>query len=59
MFRILIILIAIVSTIPVDAQNEVIGGCVKKDEKTRGINVRKHFHMPAIFFSYIVEVRKQ
>ena len=48
MFRILIIFFAIVSTIPVDAQNEVIGGCVKKDEKTRGINAGKHFPMYSV-----------
>ena len=30
MLRILVIIVALASTISVDAQNEVVGGCVKK-----------------------------
>ena len=41
--RILIIIFALVSTTIVDAQNEVIGGCVKKDGMASGINATSRF----------------
>ena len=48
MLRILIIFFAIVSTISVDAQNEVIGGCVKKGGMANGINATKRFPMYSV-----------
>ena len=48
MLRIFIIVLAIVSTISVDAQNEVIGGCVKKDGMASGINTTKRFPMYSV-----------
>ena len=48
MLRIFIIVLAIVSTISVDAQNEVIGGCVKKDGMVSGINTTKRFPMYSV-----------
>ena len=37
-----------VSTFSVDAQNEVIGGCVKKDGIASGINATKRFPMYSV-----------
>ena len=49
MLRILIIsIIALVSTISVDAQNEVIGAYVKKDGTESGINVTSRFPMYSV-----------
>ena len=48
MLRIIIIIWGILSTISVDAQNEVIGGCVKKDGIASGINATKRFPMYSV-----------
>jgi beta-lactamase class A len=48
MLRILIIIFVLVFTIPVDAQNEVIGGCVKKDSTEIGINITNRFPMYSV-----------
>jgi len=48
MLRILIIIVALVSTITVDAQNEVIGGYVKKDGTESGINATSRFPMYSV-----------
>ena len=48
MIRILLIIIVLVSTIPVDAQNEVVGGCVKKDGVASGINITSCFPMYSV-----------
>ena len=48
MLRIIIIIFGILSTISVDAQNEVIGGCVKKDGIASGINATKRFPMYSV-----------
>ena len=48
MLRILSIIFVLVSTIPVDAQDEVIGGCVKKDGTEIGINITKRFPMYSV-----------
>ena len=48
MLRILIIIFALASTTTVDAQNEVIGGCVKKDGMASGINETSRFPMYSV-----------
>ena len=48
MIRILLIIIVLASTISVDAQNEVIGGCVKKDGVASGVNVTSRFPMYSV-----------
>ena len=48
MLRILIIIFALVSTISVDAQNEVVGGYVKKDGMASGINAKSRFPMYSV-----------
>ena len=48
MIRILLIIIVLASTISVDAQNEVIGGCVKKDGVASGINTTSRFPMYSV-----------
>ncbi len=48
MLRILIITFALVSTISVDAQNEVIGAYVKKDRTESGINATSRFPMYSV-----------
>ena len=48
MLRIIFILFSIVSTISVDAQNEMIGGCVKKDGMTSGFNATSRFPMYSV-----------
>ena len=48
MLRILIIILALASTITMDAQNEVVGGCVKKDGMTSGINSTSRFPMYSV-----------
>lgn len=48
MLRIIIIIFGIISTISVYAQNEVIGGCVKKDGIASGINATKRFPMYSV-----------
>ena len=48
MLRILIIIFTLVSTISVDAQNEVIGGCVKKGGTESGINATSRFPMYSV-----------
>ena len=48
MLCILIIIIALASTISVDAENEVAGGCVKKGETERRINATSRFPMYSV-----------
>ena len=48
MLRVIIILLAMLSTISVDAQNEVIGAYVKKGGAENGINATKHFPMYSV-----------
>ena len=48
MLRILIIIVAFVSTITVDAQNEIMGGCVRKDGTESGINATSRFPMYSV-----------
>ena len=48
MIRILLIIIVLASTISVDAQNEVIGGCVKKVGVASGINTTSRFPMYSV-----------
>jgi len=48
MLRILIITFALVSSISVDAQNEVIGAYVKKGEMVSGINTTSRFPMYSV-----------
>ena len=48
MLRVLLIFFALVSTISVDAQNEVIGGCVRKDGMACGINTTNRFPMYSV-----------
>lgn len=48
MLRILIIIVTLASTIYVDAQNEVIGGCVNKVGGACGINVTSRFPMYSV-----------
>ena len=48
MLRIFIIIIALASTNPVDAQNEVIGGYVKKGGTESGINATSRFPMYSV-----------
>ena len=48
MLRILIIIIALASTITVDAQHEVIGAYVKKDGTESGINATSRFPMYSV-----------
>ena len=43
MIRILLIIIVLASTISVDAQNEVVGVCVKKDGVASGITLTPAF----------------
>ena len=48
MLCILIIIIALASTISVDAENEVAGGCVKKGGTERRINATSRFPMYSV-----------
>ena len=48
MLRILIIIFALASATTVDAQNEVIGGCAKRDGMVSGINVTSRFPMYSV-----------
>ena len=48
MIRILLIIIVLASTISVDAQNEVKGGCVKKVGVASGINTTSRFPMYSV-----------
>ena len=48
MLHILIIIFALASTTTVDAQNEVIGGCVKIDGTESGINATSRFPMYSV-----------
>ena len=48
MLRILIIIVALASTISMDAQNEVAGGCVKKGGTDSGINATSRFPMYSV-----------
>ena len=48
MLRIIIILFAMLSTISVDAQNEALGGYVKKDGTENGINATSRFPMYSV-----------
>ena len=48
MLRILIIIVALVSTISVDVQNEMIGGYVKKNGTGSGINATSRFPMYSV-----------
>ena len=46
--NVVIIILALASFITVDAQSEVIGGCVKKDGMTSGINSASRFPMYSV-----------
>ena len=48
MLRILIVIVALASTISMDAQNEVAGGCVKKGGTESGVNVTSRFPMYSV-----------
>ncbi len=48
MLRVIIILFAMVSTFSVDAQNEALGGYVKKDGTENGINATSRFPMYSV-----------
>ena len=48
MLRILIIIVALASTISMDAQNEVAGGCVKKGGTESGVNATSRFPMYSV-----------
>ena len=48
MLRILLILFALATTTAVDAQKEVVGGCVKKDGVVSGINQTNRFAMYSV-----------
>ena len=48
MLRILIFILALASSITVAAQNEVVGGCVKKDGVATGINQTSRFAMYSV-----------
>ncbi|MBR5656002.1 MAG: class A beta-lactamase [Prevotella sp.] len=48
MLRILIIIFELVSTLSVDAQNEEIGDCIKKDGMISGINATSRFPMYSV-----------
>ena len=48
MLRILIIIIALASTISVDAQNEVAGGCIKRGGTASGINATNRSSMYSV-----------
>ena len=46
--KVVIIILALVFTISVDAQSEVVGGCVKKGGKESGINTTSRFPMYSV-----------
>ena len=48
MLRILFIIVALASTISMDAQNEVAGGCVKKGGTESGVNATSRFPMYSV-----------